>query len=69
MIDGFAISDPDAKPKQCTACLQGKHRLTPFPKESTTTLGEIGDIVVSDVWGPAPTRGIHGEFYFTSFTD
>ncbi|KAJ2965493.1 hypothetical protein NUW54_g14102 [Trametes sanguinea] len=54
---------------QCRACIEAKQRVKPFPKASFTRVGQIGDLTVCDMWGPARYRGIHGEYYFTLFTD
>ncbi|KAJ7710792.1 hypothetical protein B0H17DRAFT_915066, partial [Mycena rosella] len=55
--------------EQCTVCVQAKQHIEPFPKEAQREFTEIGEITFTDVWGPARTRGIHGERYFISFTD
>ena len=69
MVTGMEI-DPSSTPsKQCTTCIQAKHHVNPFPKESQTEYREIGDMTYTDVWGPARTTGIHGELYYISFTD
>ena len=53
----------------CDACIQGKHSVYPLPKESTTQYTEIGELIVTDVWGPAQVIG-QGRFqYYISFTD
>ena len=43
--------------------------MTPYPKDSHIAADEIGGLIVTDSWGPAHTRGIRGETYFTPFTD
>ncbi|KAA1479047.1 hypothetical protein DENSPDRAFT_750963, partial [Dentipellis sp. KUC8613] len=50
-------------------CIKGKQDVQPFPKESASRYAEIGDLTVSDVWGPARRPGIRGERYFVTFTD
>src|SRR5260370_37692744 len=53
----------------CDACIQGKHSVYSLPKESTTQYTEIGELIVTDVWGPAQVIG-QGRFqYYISFTD
>ena len=46
-----------------------KQHLTPYTQESKTEIVEIGDLTVSNLWGPAQTTGIGGEKYFVMFTD
>ncbi|EIW51454.1 uncharacterized protein TRAVEDRAFT_79609, partial [Trametes versicolor FP-101664 SS1] len=50
-------------------CIEGKQRVAPYPQKSLTEVARIGNLTVWDVWGPARIRRIHGEFYFTQFTD
>jgi hypothetical protein len=38
-------------------------------KETATKICQIGELVVSDVWGPAQVTGINKYWYFFSFTD
>src|SRR5260370_9764736 len=37
----------------CNMCIQGKHSVHPLPKESTTQYTEIGELIITNVWGPA----------------
>jgi hypothetical protein len=69
MVTGMEIDTSSRPSKQCTTCIQAKHHVNPFPKESETEYKEIGDMTYTDVWGPARTTGIHGEQYYISFTD
>jgi hypothetical protein len=41
----------------------------PFPKRAEDAAALVGDLSVSDVWGPANTEGPARERYFYSFTD
>ncbi|KAL1674116.1 hypothetical protein EV122DRAFT_168825, partial [Schizophyllum commune] len=68
MVKGLEI-DPKSEIHQCTACIQGKAHVAPFPKSSERKYSEIGEMTYSDLWGPARVRGIRGEKYFISFTD
>ena len=54
---------------QCVACIQGKHHVDPFPKRAEDAAELVGDLTVSDIWGPANTVGPAQECYFYSFTD
>ncbi|CDO72947.1 hypothetical protein BN946_scf185002.g132 [Trametes cinnabarina] len=63
------VDDTAPASDQCRACIEAKQRVLPFPKQSFTRIGEIGDLAVCDMWGPARHRGAHGEYYFTLFTD
>ncbi|KAG9125187.1 hypothetical protein FRC07_008629 [Ceratobasidium sp. 392] len=54
---------------ECEACIQAKAHTRPFPKESSTIVKDIGELVVTDVWGPAKTNSIGRYRYYVSFTD
>ncbi|QRV95406.1 integrase core domain protein [Ceratobasidium sp. AG-Ba] len=54
---------------ECEACMQSKAHVKPFPKQSESTINEIGELVVTDVWGPARIASIGKFKYYVSFTD
>ncbi|CUA69513.1 Retrovirus-related Pol polyprotein from transposon TNT 1-94 [Rhizoctonia solani] len=54
---------------ECEVCMQSKAHTRPFPKESQSKVSEIGELVVTDVWGPARTPSIGRFRYYVSFTD
>ena len=61
--------DTSTPVSQCVACIQGKHHVNPFPKHAEDAAEPVGDLTVSDIWGPANTVGPGQECYFYSFTD
>ncbi|KAJ1299687.1 hypothetical protein OPQ81_011079 [Rhizoctonia solani] len=69
MVKGMELKGPPPKGWFCNTCIQGKQHAEPFPKASETVVKEIGDLTVSDVWGPAPVTGIGGVRYYVLFTD
>lgn len=69
MVEGMNVDKSTASTGQCEPCIISKQHIQPFPQESHTEIAEIGDLTVSDVWGPSRTRAIGGEIYFCSFTD
>ncbi|KAE8718491.1 Serine/threonine-protein phosphatase 5 [Hibiscus syriacus] len=52
----------------CSVCLQGKAHKLSFCN-SLTEYKEIFQLVVSDVWGPAPVVSTEGYAYYVSFID
>jgi transposase InsO family protein len=69
MVNGLQI-DPKSMPSPtCKACVLAKQHHEPFPKESEREVEEIGDLTVSDLWGPARTTSLKGYRYYVSFTD
>ena len=69
LVTGLSIDDKSREPTQCIACIQGKRHVEPFPKEATEKAEKIGDLIVSDVWGPAQIEGLACEKYFYSYMD
>ena len=68
LADNMHISDPPNTDIDCTTCIQAKHHVTPFSDHHFSASG-LGDVIVSDLWGPSPVTSIHGERYYVSFTD
>ncbi|HEV7737029.1 MAG TPA: DDE-type integrase/transposase/recombinase [Chlamydiales bacterium] len=69
MVNGMEV-DETKTPTQCPACIQGKQHVEPFPKQAAIDQSiEVGDVVVSDVWGPATFAGMSRQRYYISFTD
>jgi transposase InsO family protein len=68
MVTGMDVDESKA-PMQCAACIQGKQHVEPFSKHATDLDIKIGEITVSDVWGPAATEGLSHKHYYYSFTD
>jgi transposase InsO family protein len=68
LVTGLEINKSQL-PTQCSACIQGKRHVEPFPQQAEDKAEKTGDIIVSDVWGPAQIEGPSHEKYFYSFTD
>jgi hypothetical protein len=63
------IESPEGLNFECEPCIQAKAHTRPFPKESSTEIKEIGELIVTDVWGPAKTTSIGKYRYYVSFMD
>src|SRR5258705_1212259 len=68
LIEGIDL-DLDSSPQFCDACTQAKATRQPFPAESTTRARAYGELIHTDLWGPAQTVSIGGSVYYISFTD
>ncbi|QRV97073.1 Retrovirus-related Pol polyprotein from transposon TNT 1-94 [Ceratobasidium sp. AG-Ba] len=69
-VDSMEIAeDSEGLNFECDACMQSKAHVQPFPKDSRTGASEIGELVVTDVWGPARIASIGKYKYYVSFTD
>src|SRR5882762_10276429 len=68
LIEGIDL-DLDSMPQFCDACAQAKATRQPFPAESTTRTRAYGQLIHTDLWGPAQTVSIGGSVYYISFTD
>ncbi|KAJ1300455.1 hypothetical protein OPQ81_005270 [Rhizoctonia solani] len=54
---------------ECETCIQAKAHVQPFPKESKSKIKEIGELIVTNVWGPARMTSIGRYQYYVSFTN
>ena len=68
LVTGLDVDESQA-PTQCTACVQSKQHVEPFPQQATKKAEQTGNLVVSDVWGPAQVEGPTHEKYFYSYTN
>jgi transposase InsO family protein len=68
IVNGMEV-DKTEPPTQCAACIQGKQHVEPFPQSASDRESDVGDTVVSDVWGPSEVEGLRRERYYISFTD
>src|SRR5882762_8714080 len=68
LIEGIDL-DQDSTPQFCDTCAQAKATRQPFPAESTTRARAYGEVIHTDLWGPAQTVSIGGSVYYISFTD
>ena len=71
LAEGISIDETSDDNFQCEPCVRAKQHVKPFPAKATRQPEnlEIGEIVVSDVWGPAQVRSVRGYSYFMTFTD
>lgn len=55
----------------CDECTKAKQTRRPYPKESTTTCDQIGELTYFDTWGPTTVASTSGNNlkYYISFTD
>ena len=68
LVTGLHI-DKSQAPTQCLVCIQGKQHVELFPQQLAETVKNIGDLILSDVWGPAQVEGPVCEHYFFSYID
>jgi hypothetical protein len=68
LVTGVNV-DLTSQPEFCDVCVKAKSARKPFPKESTSHALTYGEMVHTDLWGPAQTTSIGGSLYYISFTD
>jgi hypothetical protein len=68
LIEGVEL-DSTSQPKFCEACIKAKATRAPFLAESVTRALQYGELVHTDLWGPAQTTSLGGCNYYISFTD
>jgi hypothetical protein len=68
VVTGIELTDTNKK--FCINCVQGQPRRNIIPKKSTGAPAEkYGNIVHSDLWGPAQNPSLGGSHYFMSLLD
>ncbi|KAJ3474391.1 hypothetical protein NLI96_g12482 [Meripilus lineatus] len=69
LVTGIKL-DLTSTPSFCTGCTQGKQTRESFPKERSSERAKAyGDLIHTDVWGPAPTESLGRKSYYVTFTD
>ena len=70
LVNGMTII-PSPQNFICEGCIQGKHNSKPLPckSQSQNKYTEIGNLVITNLWGPTPIEGKGRLHYFISFTD
>ena len=68
-IKGIKL-DPNAPDTNCDACIFAHTKCLPVSKPRTSVPAQnFGDIIHTDVWGPAPVATRARKQYFVTFTD
>lgn len=68
LATGFDV-DLSSPKYDCTACIQAKQHVEPFPTESEPRSTKPGDLTHTDLWGKCSVQSIHGNLYFQTFLD
>jgi hypothetical protein len=66
-LDGIIIRDRNID--FCEVCALAKIKRSPFPKSRTHPAQNLGDVIHSDVWGPAQVTAFGGSTYAVTFID
>jgi len=69
LVTGLEVDQSTDPSIQCTSCIQAKAIHQSFPKESPNRAARPGDLIHSDLWGPAQTASPSGSKYYISFID
>jgi len=68
LVEGVEL-DSTSTAEFCEACVQAKATRQPFPKETSHRAKKYGELIHTDLWGPAQTATIGGCLYYISFTN
>jgi hypothetical protein len=68
MVDGMNLKEVSLH-HICEGCVKGKHQITSFPKDRTTKVSQLLEIIHADVCGPMKTTSHGGARYFFTFID
>ncbi|QRV97832.1 Retrovirus-related Pol polyprotein from transposon TNT 1-94 [Ceratobasidium sp. AG-Ba] len=69
MVNGMKVDRDSPRNYFCEACVQAKHHIASYPQESKLKYHSVGNLTVTDVWGPARTQSLQGNLYFVTFTN
>lgn len=69
MVTGLEIDMSELVRSQCKTCVKAKQHVKIFPKKSLMKVKEVGNMTVTNIWGPARTAAIGGQLYYVSYTD
>ena len=62
--------DPNSQEHECDACVYARATRLAIPKPQISHPAQhFGDVIHTDVWGPASTSTCQGHRYFVTFTD
>ena len=67
ILTGVTISDRDIG--FCEVCALAKIKRHPFPKTRSHPAQNVGDVIHTDLWGPAPVTALGGGSYAITFID
>ena len=68
LVDGLEL-DTESNPEFCDTCVKAKATRQTFPQESKNRAKTYGEVIHTDLWGPAQTTSLGGHSYYISFTD
>jgi hypothetical protein len=68
LVEGVEL-DSTSKAEFCEACMQAKATHQSFPKETLHRAKKYGELIHTDLWGPAQTATISRCLYYISFTN
>ncbi|QRV78868.1 Retrovirus-related Pol polyprotein from transposon TNT 1-94 [Ceratobasidium sp. AG-Ba] len=69
MVNGMKVDRDSPCNYFCEACVQAKHQIASYPQESKSKSNSVGNLTVTDVWGPTGTQSLQGNSYFVTFTN
>ena len=68
LVEGVEL-DYTSTPEFCDTYTKAKAIQQPFPEESQNRACSYGELMHTNLWGPAQTTSISGSLYYISFTD
>ena len=66
---GFQVSMESSDDSPCEVCIAAKLTRCRIPKTSKNIYSKVGELIYSDVWGPAQTLSFDKCCYFVTFID
>jgi hypothetical protein len=70
LVKGMEILPGSIEPLMvCKPCIEGKHKCTPIPEETSTCAKTVLGHIFSNVWGPTPVATPSKQQYYVLFID
>ena len=66
-LDRIVVNDDEVD--FCEVCALAKIKRLPFPQQRNHPAQDVGDVLHTDVWGPAQTTALGGSSYAITFID
>src|SRR3954465_2024765 len=59
MVEGMEVDESITPSQQCMLYIEAKQHHTLFLRSTSESVQEIGELMVSDIWGPTRVQPIH----------
>lgn len=65
----FQVNEQSPRDYFCQACVERKMHVSPYPQDAINNVKAMGDLVVTNVWGPLQVESLQQNWYYMAFVD